>query len=119
MKLSFIPGDLHLTKNAQGEYVLKMAGTEILSTRSQKVAVERFNKLRADMESRFPRHELTPEEQAEAFRRIIGDYLVGHNSLGGRKKRAPQAALAPLAVDPIGTSSHDPPTLNPTYSIPL
>jgi hypothetical protein len=87
MKLSFVPGDLHLTKNSDGEYVLQMTGVEVLRTRSQRVAVSRFNKLRTEMESRYPAHELTTEERAESLRRIIGDYLVGHKSLGGRKKK--------------------------------
>jgi hypothetical protein len=87
MKLSFIPGDLHLTKDPAGGYVLRMAGTEILRTPSQKRAMSRFNELRAEMESRYPAHELTPEERAESLRLAIGDYLVGHNSLGGRKKK--------------------------------
>lgn len=87
MKLAFIPGDLNLSRDSDGQFVLRMAGAEIVRTRSQKVAVSRFNKLRAEMESRYPAHEPTPEERAESFRRAIGDYLVGHNSLGGRKKK--------------------------------
>jgi hypothetical protein len=87
MKLSFIPGSLHLSKDSDGDYVLRISGAEIVRTRSQKVAVSRFNKLRAEMESRYPAHELTSEERAESLNRAIGDYLVGHNSLGGRKKK--------------------------------
>jgi hypothetical protein len=87
VKLSFIPGDLHLTKDSDGSFVLTIARTEILRTRSQKIAVSRFNKLRTEMEDRYPAHELTPEERAESLRRVIGDYLVGHNSLGGRNKK--------------------------------
>ncbi len=36
---------------------------------------------------RFPARELTADEKAEMLQRAIGDSLVGHNSLGGRKKK--------------------------------
>ncbi|HEV2398081.1 MAG TPA: hypothetical protein VGS27_14135 [Candidatus Sulfotelmatobacter sp.] len=87
MNLSFLPGDLHLTKNEDGFFVVEMAGQQILSTKSQKAALAKFNALRRELEERFPARELTPEERAELLQREIGDSLVGHNSLGGRKKK--------------------------------
>jgi hypothetical protein len=39
------------------------------------------------METRFPARELTAEEKREILQRSIADSLVGHNSLGGRKKK--------------------------------
>jgi hypothetical protein len=64
-----------------------MAGQEILSTKSQRSALAKFHELRSELESRFPMRELTVEEKAELLKREIGDSLVGHNSLGGRKKK--------------------------------
>lgn len=64
-----------------------MAGREILSTKSQRAAVAKFNSLRTELEERFPAHQLTAEEKAELLQREIKDSLVGHNSLGGRKKK--------------------------------
>lgn len=87
MKMSFVPGDLHLTKDQTGEYVLTMAGTEILRGGSEKQAVSRFKQLRKEMETKFPARELTQEERQEMLRQAVGDSLVGHNSLGGRKKK--------------------------------
>ena len=87
MKLSFFPGELHLSTRGDGTHVLTIAGQEILETRSQRAAVAKFNELRTEMESRFPTRQLTPEEKAEIMKREIGDSLVGHNSLGGRKKK--------------------------------
>lgn len=87
MKLSFIPGDLHLARDSNGDYVVRIAGRELLRTQSQKAALSKFNAARADMESKYPAHKLSAEELAEAYNRMLGDYLVGHNSLGGRKKK--------------------------------
>lgn len=78
---------MHLTKNEQGLFVVKMAGQEILVTKSQRTALAKFNALRTELEERFPTREATAEEKAELLRREIGDSLVGHNSLGGRKKK--------------------------------
>jgi hypothetical protein len=81
MNLSFMPGDLHLTKSASGIFVVTMCGREILSTKSQRSALSRFNTLRAELEKRLPMHEPTPEERAELLQREINNSLVGHNSL--------------------------------------
>lgn len=87
MKLSFLPGDLYLSKNEQGMFVVTMSGREILCTKSQRSALTKFNSLRAELEEKFPARELTAEEKAELLQREINDSLLGHNSLGGRKKK--------------------------------
>ena len=87
MNLSFLPGDLHLTKNANGMFVVKLAGQEVLSTKSQRSALAKFSSLRAELEEKFPTQEPTAEEKAELLQREINDSLLGHNSLGGRKKK--------------------------------
>jgi hypothetical protein len=87
MKLSFLPGDLHLSQTQTGHYVVALQGQEILRTKSRCEALARFNSLRHGMEFRFPKRELTAEEKAEIMKKAIGDSLVGHNSLGGRKKK--------------------------------
>jgi len=51
MKLSFLPGDLHLSDSGNG-YVLMMGRTEVFRTHSERAAVTRFNRLRADMEAK-------------------------------------------------------------------
>lgn len=87
MNLSFLPADLHLRKDDNGKFVVTMSGQEILSTKSERAALAKFNSLRTEMEKRFPARELTAEEKAELLQREIKDSLVGHNSLGGRKKK--------------------------------
>lgn len=88
MNLSFIPADLHLVKDESGQWIVTLAGQEILSTKSRRVALAKFKALRAELEAKFPRRELDPEEKAELMKSAIGDSLVGHNSLGGRKKKS-------------------------------
>jgi len=87
MNLAFLPGDLHLAENADGLFVVTMCGQEILSTKSQRSALAKFRALRAELEKRFPMREPTAEEKRELLQREINDSLLGHNSLGGRKKR--------------------------------
>lgn len=87
MNLSFLPGDLHLCQNESGLFVVKMAGREILLTKSRRAAVSKFNTLRIELEKRFPSREPTAAEKAELLQREINDSLLGHNSLGGRKKK--------------------------------
>ncbi len=62
MKLSFLPGDLHLSKDASGFFVVTMCGRELLSTKSQRSAVARFNAIRAELESEFPTRAPTQNE---------------------------------------------------------
>jgi len=87
MNLSFLPGDLRLSQTADGHFVVTMAGQEILNTKSQRSALAKFNLLRAELEKKFPSREPTAEEKTELLQREINDSLLGHNSLGGRKKK--------------------------------
>jgi hypothetical protein len=87
MKLSFLPGDLHFSKSASGMFVVTMAGQQLLCTKSERSALRKFNSLRAELEQKFPTREPTAQEKAELLHREINDSLLGHNSLGGRKKK--------------------------------
>lgn len=74
MKLSFLPADLHLTKENDGTYLIIMGTTEILRTRAEKKALTRFNTLRKELESQFPAHELTAKEKLAAVTRLVDEY---------------------------------------------
>jgi glutamate synthase domain-containing protein 2 len=87
MNLSFLPGDLHLSKDKNGLFIVKIAGQEVLSTRSSRAAVAKFNALRSELEKKFPMAKANVKEKAELLRREICDALVSHNSLGRNKKR--------------------------------
>lgn len=87
MKMSFVPARLDLTEEG-GTFVIKVSGAEVFRTRSRKAAVSKFADFRGEFEKRFPTRELTPEEKKEAMLNAVGDSLIGHNSLGGRKKKS-------------------------------
>ena len=87
MNLSFLPGDLHLKQDADGVFVVTMCGQKILVSHLRNVALAKFKTLRADLEKRFPQREPTAEEKAELLHQYINNSLLGHNSLGGRKKK--------------------------------
>jgi hypothetical protein len=74
MKLSFLPGELYLTKESDGTYVVTVQGKEILSTRIEKKALVKFNEIRREMETRFPAHGLTPEQKRAALANLIGEF---------------------------------------------
>jgi hypothetical protein len=76
MKLSFLPGDLHLTQDRDGTYLVTMRGDEVLRTKVEKKAITRFNALRRELEAQFPARELTPEEKGAALSRAVMDYKL-------------------------------------------
>jgi hypothetical protein len=76
MKLSFLPGNLHLDQERDGTYVVTVQAQEVLRTKLEKKALVKFNALRKDLESQFPAHELTPEEKAAALSRSVMDYKL-------------------------------------------
>ena len=77
MNLSFLPGELHLNKTASGDYVIKIQGKEVFTTRNEKKAVLKFNALRQEMESQFPPHEITPEQKKAILQRMIMHQVMG------------------------------------------
>ena len=76
MKLSFLPGDLHLNQERDGTYLVIMRSHEVLRTKVEKKAIAKFNVLRRELESQFPARELTPEEKRSALERSIMDYKL-------------------------------------------
>jgi len=87
MKMDFLPGGLHLEQTQDGSYRITVNGEERFRTRSKKVAVKRFNEMRIEMERAYPPRQLSADEKERTMHAAIGDSLVGHNSLGGRKKK--------------------------------
>lgn len=84
--MSFIPGDLHLVTNESGEHVVTLAGSEVMRTRSQKKATERFKELRSEMEKKYPARELTSEERAAMLQAAIAEAIIGTTTVRKRKK---------------------------------
>jgi hypothetical protein len=76
MKLSFLPGNLHLTKEQDATYLVIMQGQELLRTRAERKALAKFNAVRKELESQFPARELTPEERREMLEKYLMDYAA-------------------------------------------
>lgn len=74
MKLSFLPGNLHLTKEQDGTYLVTMQGQELLRTRTEKKALTKFNTLRRELEAQFPVREWTAEEKRATLEKYLMDY---------------------------------------------
>jgi hypothetical protein len=87
VKLSFIPAELHLDTDPDGQFKVTLQGTEIFRSRSSAKALKKFNELKKELESNFPAHdELSVEEKKELLQRALGDDLVKANSVRKRKK---------------------------------
>jgi hypothetical protein len=91
LNLSFPPGDLHLSQNEQGFFVLTLAGRELLKTKSQRSAAGKFHSLRKELEKLFPTHEPTATEKSELLRREIADHSLEHGSRKGTTRISPSA----------------------------
>ncbi len=63
LRLSFTSGDLHLSEDAHGFFVVMLAEREILKTKSRRAASARYHSLRREFEKRFPAAETTPAEK--------------------------------------------------------
>lgn len=96
MNLSFLPGDLHLSKNGEGFFVVTVAGREILSTKSRRSALGKFHALRAELEEKFPAQEPTATDRAEHLRREVNDSIL-ENETPATDKR-PQARISSAAL---------------------
>jgi hypothetical protein len=106
MKLSFIPGNLHLSETASG-YVLMVGGMEVFRTPSEKSAVTRFKHLRTEMEKKYPGGALSPEERAEIPTVTPEDVPVESNSSPkGRRKAATHGTRAIGGKRPVSKLSN-------------
>jgi hypothetical protein len=91
MNLSFLPGDLHLTKDAEGIFTVTMAGENILSTKSEPFALAKFHTLRTELENQFPARQPTEQEKAALLRDEVADSIV---RVGEQKKPAASARIS-------------------------
>jgi hypothetical protein len=76
MRLSFLPANLHLTKERDGTFLVAEQGQELLRTKIEKKALARFNARRQELKAQFPARELTPEEKVAALERSLLDHKI-------------------------------------------
>jgi hypothetical protein len=97
LKLSFSPGDLRLSNNAQGFFVVTLAGREILKTKSQRAASAKYHSLRRGLEKVFPTAEPTAAEKSALLEREVENSIVAH-WLPERSTRVSPSALFEVEV---------------------
>jgi hypothetical protein len=73
MQLSFFPGELFLKKIADGTFVITIKGEEVFKGKIEKKAITEYNRIRKDMEQKYPARELTPEEKNAALKKWMMD----------------------------------------------
>jgi hypothetical protein len=91
MHLSFLPGDLHLSQDAEGFFTLTMAGEKLLSTKSERFALAKFRTLRIELEERFRPREQTAEQKAELLRKEVTDSVLW---IGEQKRPVARAQIS-------------------------
>jgi hypothetical protein len=97
LNLSFLPGDLHLSKDAQGFFVLTLEDREILKTKSQRAASAKYLSLRREIEKLFPSAETTPADKRALLEREVTDSRVEH-WLPKQSRRISPSALFEIEV---------------------
>jgi hypothetical protein len=85
MNLSFIPGDLHLHKDADGLYSITLGGEQVFTSKVEKRALAEYNKIRKEMETKYPARELTSEEKKKLLQQYVEEGKSGLNQLGRPK----------------------------------
>jgi hypothetical protein len=93
MRLYFARADLLLHKNADGEFVLGLAGKELGRFKGEKKAVEAYDKIRRGLEKELPPAEITDEERRRLLQKHLADSLVGHNAWLEPKKTIPKSRV--------------------------
>lgn len=89
MRLSFLPGDLHLTFDPDQGYVVRLGETVLLTTNIERHALGKFKAVRQQLETRFPPTEASSDDKRRAFLRELLDSQVKHNSLREEPRKRP------------------------------
>lgn len=85
MNLSFFPGDLHLRKDEDGVYSITLNGEQVFTSKIEKKALTEYNKIRKEMETKYPARELTSEEKRKLLQQYVEEGKAGQDQLGRPK----------------------------------
>jgi hypothetical protein len=91
LNLSFLPGDLRLSKNEQGFFLLTLAGREILKTKSQRAASARYLTLRTKLEKLFPTPEPTATDKSALLELEVRNSSLEHPRMKTSTRVSPSA----------------------------
>lgn len=92
MNLSFVPGDLHLFEN-DGLFVVKVAGQEVIRTKSERYAIVTFHSLREKLEKRSPAREPSAQEKSELLQNEVNAHILEHDYPNKHTARISSSAL--------------------------
>ncbi len=85
VRLYFAKADLLLARDGE-QYVLSM-GTAVLAKFShEKKAVAEFNRIRRDLEEKFPPAELSDSDRRAAYQEFVSKFMIGRN-LSDKKQK--------------------------------
>lgn len=87
MRLYFARANLLLHKNEAGEYCLEQCGQLLERFKSERQAIAKYNRIRADLEAKMPPTEMTEGERRVLLEKYLGDSLVQHNSFRAEPQR--------------------------------
>ena len=91
--LYYKPGDLRLSKNANGEHVIEQCGTVTETFSSEKKAVARFNRIKSDLEKDLPpQTEMSQQERRELLEKYLADNPTPRNSLNENAPKKPSSS---------------------------
>ena len=88
MKLAFMPGKLFLEQLSDGSYSLTMEDEELLNTKNERHAIKMYNKIRKEMEEKYPPSVMSVEEKrAKFFSWVYGQFkdIPRESKKAGRK----------------------------------
>jgi hypothetical protein len=89
MRLYFKRAELLLEKNLEGVYVLQMEGKILGTFSGERKALDAYNRVRRDLESKMPPTETTDAQKRELLDRDTADNLLQHNSLRNEIRKKP------------------------------
>jgi hypothetical protein len=91
--LYYEPGKLRLRPGEHGEHVIEQCGTVTETFTSEKKAIARFERIRADFEKALPpKAEVSDEERRQLLEKYLADNPTPRNSLNENAPRKPSSS---------------------------
>lgn len=87
MELSFVPGQLYLRKRPDGTFTVTIGAEEVFRGKNEKKALAEYNRIRKDMEHRFPPTPLSPQERGEMLLRYLATDFHANTFKPPKKER--------------------------------
>jgi hypothetical protein len=92
MEISFLPGELCLKKASDGTFTITIASEQVFSGKNEKKALTEYNRIRKDMEEKFPPIPLTPQQRTEMLMRYLGSNFHANTFKPSNKDKKPRGS---------------------------